>query len=43
MEGNVKREKELLLVGGLIALTVFLGVITHRQLKKKGISLRIGS
>ena len=43
--GNMEasKEKELLLVGGLIALTIVLGVVAHNQLKKKGISLKIGS
>lgn len=40
---EASRQKELLLVGGLIALTVVLGVVGYKQLKKKGIVIKFGS
>lgn len=43
MEAQVKKEQELLLVGGLIAITLVLSVVAYKQLKKKGIKLKIGS
>jgi hypothetical protein len=36
------RQKELVMVGGLILATVGLTIIAYRQLKKKGIEIKIG-
>lgn len=36
------RQKELVLVGGLIALTIGLGFIAYKRLKEKGVLIKIG-
>ena len=36
------RQKELVLVGGLIVLTIGLGFIAYNRLKKKGVLIKIG-
>ena len=36
------KEKELLLVGGLIVLTIGLGYLAFKRLKEKGLLIKIG-
>ena len=40
---EVTRQKELVMVGGIIFLTIGLGFIAYKRLKEKGLLIKIGS